>query len=411
MEMTTTTIDWLAGTRVLLLGHYVPAPMAGYLLHHLGAEVIKVEDGLGDHLRRMGSFGTETAGATSPMFWALNAGFKSLGLQYRNPEGAAILKQLIQQADVVIDGNRAGALERYLGDSLGSIAPHIVYVPITAYGLVGPMRKLAGHDNNILSLAGNLSYTQRDADGKPTVFSSPVADIMAGQMAALGAVAALLGRKGATAANLQTQIIDASMLHAGFFLNFLELSARNDPQYHAPKPAAAWMNGGRPDYRPYRCSDGRFVFFGLIEPWAATRFFNELGREDLAAFLKAPDLLGPGLEALFASQPQAHWVAVGERHDACITPVNDLEDAVQDPQIQALGRMQTVSGPLQTAQEVPSFPLGFGPDSQPITAPGAAPMLGAHNEALLSTLLGFSPAQIVELYDKELLVASPRQAQ
>ncbi len=397
-------IGWLKGVKVLLLGHYVPAPIAAYLLHNLGAEVIKVEDDRGDPLRKIGSFGPETADEMSPMFWTLNAGFQSLGLHYRRPAGADLLRRIIEKVDVVLDGNRAGALERYLGAPISKISPRTIYVPITAYGIAGPMSHLAGHDNNILALAGNLSYTQTDPTGRPSIFSAPVADLFAGQLAAMGALAALLGRRINTAEVQGPQTIDASMLHAGFFLNLLELAARNDYKAHIPLPGKEWMNGGRPDYNTYRCSDNRFIFFGLIEPWAAKRFFVELGREDLAAYLSDPQLLGPELESLFVSRTQADWVQIGKRHDACITPVNDLEQAVQDPQIQALGRMQTITALGIGSVDVPSFPLGFGAQSQPIAPDQVAPSVGEHNDQILSKLLEIGPSEIQNLYEQEILI-------
>ncbi len=404
MDTKTTQIDWLRGIKVLLIGSYVPGPLAAYLLRSLGAEVIKVEDAKGDPLRQIGTFSPETAAQTSPMFHMLHAGFKGLGLQYRKPEGARILQKLIAQVDIVIDGNRAGALERYLGAPVQSFAPHIIYVPITAYGQVGPMAGLAGHDNNILAMAGNLSYTQNDAEGAPTVFSSPVADIFAGQMAAMGALAAIIGRGAGPDHRQAIPTIDASMLHAGFFLNLLELAARNDAQPQIPTASKAWMNGGRPDYLPYRCSDGKFIFFGLIESWAAKRFFIELGREDLAAYLGAPALLGPALKQLFVERTQAEWVHVGSRHDACITAVNDLEQAIQDPQIQALGRMQIVNDPDFGDLHVPSFPLGFGPESLAIQSAAQAPMLGEHNVEILQQMLFMTLQEMDVLIDQEILV-------
>jgi crotonobetainyl-CoA:carnitine CoA-transferase CaiB-like acyl-CoA transferase len=307
----------------------------------------------------------------------------------------------------VLDGNRVGALERYLGVPVAVAAPQAIYVPISAYGQVGPMAMLAGHDNNILALGGNLSYTQSDADGLPTVFSAPLADLFAGQMAAMGALAALVGR-GQLTAPMPT-MIDASMLHAGFFLNVLQLSARNGLDYQPPQPSAEWMNGGRADYRPYRCSDGKCIFFGLIEAWAAKRFFKALGRADLGDMLAHTDRLRTALEALFAQRTQAEWVALGTELDACITAVNDLETAVHQPQVQSLGRMQTVEARDIGDMEVPSFPLGFGPQSLPIQAQPDAPLLGEHNHTILQNLLGMPQTTIDGLLADGILIQVPRK--
>lgn len=386
-------IDWLQGIRVVVIGHYVPGPFAAYLLRMLGAEVIKVEQDQGDHLRQIGHINTRSGPSMSPMFRMLNAGFKSMGLQWRQPAGAAILKTLLAKVDVLIDGSRLGTVERALGMAPEQAAPGLIYIPITAYGQVGPMAHLAGHDNNVLALAGNLSYTSTTAEGLPAVFSAPVADLFAGQMAAFGALAALMGRQRAPS---KGQRIDASMLHAGFFLNMLELAARNAVAYQPPAPGSAWMNGGRADYRPYPTRDGRHIFFGLIEPWALKKFLQALGREDLLALVQLPDQLAKGLAQMFLERDQAEWVQLGHMHDACITPVHDLQAAVHDAQVQALDLVQTVEDPVLGSLELPSYPLGFGNESAQPTLPTTAPSRGEHTREILLQLLQMEQEEVEE---------------
>ncbi|MEY3444719.1 MAG: hypothetical protein RLZZ519_3000, partial [Bacteroidota bacterium] len=309
MDSSNVKVDWLKGIRVVLLGHYVPGPMAAFLLGNLGAEVIKVEQDKGDYLRAMeDTFGIDKQ-RFSPMFRMLNGGFKSLALQWRQPEGAAILKDLLANADVVIDGGRLGTLEKAIGMRPENVSEKLIYIPITAYGQVGPMANLAGHDNNILALAGNLSYTQTDSEGLPTVFSAPIADLFAGQMAAFSALAALIGRDRGRG---DIRKIDASMLHAGFFLNLLEHASMNGNGYSTPQPNAAWMNGGRPDYRSYRCQDGKCIFFGLLEDWALKRFLISIGRDDLLLLQSDVPAFGNGLKAMFLEKDRAEWLQLGE---------------------------------------------------------------------------------------------------
>lgn len=401
MESEKVKLQWLQGIRVVLIGHYVPGPLAAYLLGMLGAEVIKVEQDKGDYLRMMQVQTRAGAADLAPMFRMLNGGFKSFALQWRQPEGAEILGKLIATADVVIDGGRLGALEKALGTAPEQLSDRLIYIPITAYGQVGPMAQLAGHDNNILALAGNLSYTQTSAEGLPTVFSAPVADMFAGQMAAFGALAALLGRERIEDGPKR---LDASMLHAGFFLNFLELAARNGNGQAPPQAGKAWMNGGRPDYRPYRCADGRFIYFGLLEAWSLKRFLEGIGRGDLLLQATQPVAFAAGLAALFLEKTQAEWVALGAIHDACITAVQDLEQAVHDPQVQALGLVQTVADPEFGPLELPTYPLGFGPRSLQPALPASAPRLGQDTREILASVLGMASGEIESLAQKGIVI-------
>lgn len=383
----------LLSPKILLLGSYVPAPLTAYLLRSMGAEVLKVETDQGDHLRHIGAVGPDPETKMSPMFRALNAGFRSIALQWKQPAGAAILRQLIAQAHIIIDGNRRGTLEKALGQSPESISPLIIYVSLTAYGLSGPLSHLAGHDNNILALAGNLSYTDHNTEGLPAPFSAPVADILAGQSAAFAAVTALLAR---AQGNTQPIRIDASMLHAGFFLNLLAVSESNQPDWQPPQPGQAWMNGGRADYSSYRTADNKAIFFGLLEPWALQRFLMSIGMDECIPLIHQQDQLRPHLTALFATKTQAEWIQIGTDLDACITPINDLNQAIHHPQIQHLGLVQQVHDPRLGTLQLPTLPFAFGPDSHQPTLPTTAPQLGEHTTQILKEWLNYTQDQITQ---------------
>lgn len=255
------------------------------------------------------------------------------------------------------------------------------------------MANLGGHDNNILALAGNLSYTQRSTEGLPTVFSAPVADMFAGQMAAFGALAALIGRKD----GLGGQRLDASMLHAGFFLNFLEIAARNGADYVAPAPEKGWMNGGRADYRVYKTKDEKHIFFGPIEPWSLRKFLTESGKGHLMSLIDDPEGLTVALKSVFAEKNQEEWVHAGAMLDVCITAVNSMEEAIGHPQVRSLGLIQTVVDPIYGNLQMPGYPLGFGADSKQPELPDSAPAIGQHTHEILSKLLGYDDQTIQHL--------------
>lgn len=378
-------IDWLKGQRILLIAHYVPGPTAAYLLRVLGAEVIKVEPPFHDMLRMFPPFIEGPNSRMAAMFRTLNAGFRSIVIDFKTVEGQQILKGLLQKCDVLIDGNRPGYLESVLGKPISEAAPEIIHIPISAHGLKGPMRDVAGHDNNVFAMSGNLSYTSPGEAGMPSVFSAPLADINSGYMAAFLAVSALLGREN-TQAQAKVRTVDASMLHAAFFLNQMQVSSMNVVP-EAPEAGKAWMNGGMANYTSYNTGTGEAIFFGPVEPGLFQNFCRATGREELNKLLYADnEKLKNELTQLFAGKSLAEWEELLKDVDCCFSPVKDLKQALENEQIRALGLVQELDdddlGPIRLV----GFPAGFGPDSRPPELPNKAPKPDEDREYILALL-------------------------
>ena len=389
-------VGWLKGVRVCLCAHYVPGPLAAYLLQCLGAEVIKVEPPSHDMLRAYPPFFEGADGERmGAWFRTLNGGFKSMVIDFKQGEGGAVLQGLLRHCDVLIDGHRPGYLSRVLGMAPEDVHAGLVYLPISAYGQQGPLRDVAGHDANLLAMAGNLSYTAPGAGGLPALFSAPVADILAAHTAALCAVAALLGRQ--TQRGGEIRRVDSSMYHAAFFLNQMQVAAMNLVA-QAPVAGQAWMNGGMANYRPYTTADGQTIMFAPIEPHLFGQFCQRLGRPDLIPLCYQDDLrLGAELEVLFAARPLAEWEQLLADCDCCFSPVLPLDKAMEHPQAAALGLVQDLEDPRLGAMKLAAFPAGFGPESASPTLAQTAPRPGEHSVVLLRELMGFSEAEIDRL--------------
>lgn len=391
-------IKWLENVRILLIGNYVPAPMAAYFLKMLGAEVVKVERGKGDFLRYTGNTSVDVDGVSvSSMFAAINSGFKSIQLEYQTAEGALILSSLIKKADVLIDGSKAGMLEKYLGIAPDKISNQLIYIPISAYGIVGPMASFGGHDNNILGFGGNLSYTNTSQKGNSSVFSAPVADFFAAQSAAFACLAALIAK---SQGKLNFNVIDASMLHAGFFLNFLEIADQNIGAGKSPKADVHWVNGEMPNYRCYTCKDDKQVFFGAMEQHLFIRFLEFNALNEWIESVHDKQNLHFVLENLFKSKTRSEWIAINEQLDVCISPINDLEEALSEPQINALGLVHEKIDTTGQKNRMPGFPLSFGSDSRQPKRTGDAPILGADTVKILKSLLNLNDSEIEALSKK-----------
>jgi alpha-methylacyl-CoA racemase len=386
-------LAWLSGVRVALSAHYVPGPLAAYLLRCMGADVIKIEPPFHDHLRHHPPAYHAPAGDMGAAFRALNGGFRSILLDYKAPQADQVLSRLLATCDILIDGHRPGQLTQLLGSAPETLFPRLIYIPISAFGQVGPLAQQAGHDGNVLALSGSLSYTATSADGGPALFSAPVADILAAHTAALCACAALLGRPADTTGT-QPRRIDASMLHAAAFLNQMQVATMN-LLTAPPRPDHAWMNGHMPNYRVYHTADRQAVFFGPIEPPLFVNFCRRVGRPDLIALLRdAPADCAHALEALFASRDLATWESELQDCDCCFSPVLDLAAAQDHPQAQALDLHTRIQDPRLGPLRLSAFPAGFGPESAPPLLPDHAPWPGEHTQAILSELPDVSAGDI-----------------
>jgi formyl-CoA transferase len=201
----------LEGIRVLDLTNVLAGPFCGHQLAHLGAEVIKVEaPGRGDLARDLGADPELNARLMGTSFLAQNAGKKSVTINLKHTQGKALLKRLVEGADVLIENFRPGVMDRLeLGwEVLREVNPRLVYGAISGFGQDGPWRDRPAYDQIIQGVSGVMSITG-DKDTAPLRVGYPIADTIGGLTAALAVAAALndRDRKGGT-------FIDVSMLEA-----------------------------------------------------------------------------------------------------------------------------------------------------------------------------------------------------
>ena len=311
----------LAGVRVVELSAKGPAPFGVMLLADLGAEVIRVE--------RPGGSSAEDGDP------GVDRGRRTIAIDLKQPEGLDVLLRLIESADVLVEGYRAGVAER-LGagpDACLERNPRLVYARMTGWGQEGPLAQVAGHDINFLSLAGAL-YPIGHADAPPPPPLNLVGDFGGGgTYLAIGVLAALLERERSG----KGQVVDVAMVDGVASL----LTA-----YHALRSAGGWsderesnlVDGGAPWYRTYATADKGFVAVGTLEPSFYAIFLERLGlspaewpQYDQADW---PRQRGE-LARIFATEPRAHWEQLFDRTDACVTPVLDLGESLRAPHLVA----------------------------------------------------------------------------
>ncbi len=385
----------LEGIRVLDLSRLLPGPYCSLLLADLGADVVKVEDTKqGDYIRWSPPYQNNQ----SALFLALNRNKRSIRLDLKNPEGAAVFKRLVEDADVVLESFRPGVMDK-LGigwDVLREINPRLVYCAISGYGQNGPYRDKAGHDLNYLSLAGFESIT--GVPGRLALPGGQIADVGGGALsAAVGILAALLQRQQTGAG----KFVDISMTDGVLAFITMHLGAWfADKQ--VPGPADMTLNGAYPCYNVYETRDGRWMSLGALEPKFWLNFCQAVGRPDLAdkAFDRGEGEGTPYAEvvALFKERTLAEWSELSAANDFCGEPVLNFDELESHPLHQARGNFYRVQHPTEGEMLQVRTPVRFLGE-EPAEARSLPPGLGEHTDECLKAT-GYTEEDIAALREK-----------
>ena len=312
----------LRGVKVVEIAGIGPSPHACMILADLGADVIRVE--------RPG--GQPLAGGAHDL---LNRGRPSVALDLKDPEAVGTVLDLVERADVLVEGMRPGVAERLgLGpEDCRARNPRLVYARMTGWGQDGPLAMAAGHDLNYVAITGALFGLGQDRT-RPHFPSNLVGDFGGGSTyLVIGLLAALFEAR----LSGEGQVVDAAIVDGTAHLNAMSSAFLASGTYTEER-AANLLDGGAPFYDLYETSDGRHMSVGALEPQFYDRFVELLGVRDVA-----PDRYDPAqAEALrklftetFASRTQAEWTAVFEGTDACVAPVVKLSEAPAHPHLRA----------------------------------------------------------------------------
>lgn len=369
----------LSGVRVVEVASIGPGPFCAMVLADMGAEVVRVE--------RVGSVASLSDPPPDPLQRGRAA---SIGLDLKHTDGPGVLLQLIESADVLVEGFRPGVMER-LGvgpDVCLERNPRLVYGRMTGWGQDGPLSHRAGHDLDYLAIAGAL-HPMGDPDRPPPVPLNLVADFGGGGLLlAFGIAAALVER----ASSGEGQVIDAAMVEGAALLTAMFHGMRATGMWSGER-GANLLDGAAPFYRTYRTADGRFVAVGALEPKFYAALLEGLGLDaaDLPGQFEAarwPEM-GERFAAVFATATRDEWVSRFEGVDACVAPVNEMGEAPTDPHLAARGSFLDVAGVTQPAP-APRFSRSQPSDPAPPRPPGA------DTDDLLDRL-GFEESRIAAL--------------
>jgi crotonobetainyl-CoA:carnitine CoA-transferase CaiB-like acyl-CoA transferase len=385
----------LHGIRVIELAHVMAGPTCGRLLADLGADVIKLERPGGEDSRKMAP---PWQGGESSAYLMINRNKRGLCVDLKQEAGKAILKDLVRRADVLIENFRQGALDALgLGYAeLSAVNPRLVWCAISGFGRTGPYAARGGYDLIVQAMAGLMSITGEGPGRPPVKVGTPIADIGAGVLAALGIVAALQARaRTGLGQQVDTSLYEAAILQT-FWQSAIAMATGETPQpmgsahpldapYQAFETADGWLVVGAANQANWLRMLGAMGADALD---ADPRFASNPARmENLAALI---DTLTP----LFRARTTADWLALFENAGVPAGPVASITDMLADPQTVARDMVVEVEHPSAGSIRSLGMPIKFSASKTP--RPRPAPRLGEHNRTVLSEL-GYSDQSITEL--------------
>lgn len=401
----------LAGMVVLDLTRVVAGPLAAQTLADLGADVIKIERvGDGDDLRTLGPpwiEGRPGSPEQSTYFQMVNRNKRSVGLDFSCPEGAEILRNLAARADVFIENFRTGTLARYgLGyEDLRAINPRLIYCSITGFGQTGPYNDRSGYDYLVQAMGGQMAVTgQPEADGGiPTRVGVPIADITAGNNAAIAILAALLHRRnGGGGQHIDIALFDSQvallMNNIGSWLNARAPLPRTGNEHPTAVP-----NG------VFECADG-FILIATFNDREFARLAKALGRPEWAEdvrFLRSRDrlenrvALTREINGVLSTNLRAHWMERILAAKVSCGPINEMPDIEQDPQLQARGMFVTMDHPVTGTVQLVGSPLHLS--ETPVTYRSPPPLAGEHSDDVLREYLSLSTEELQKLRETSII--------
>ena len=386
----------LQGIKVVDLSRMAPGPFCTMVLGDLGADVIRVEEpGGGRMARERADEVDESEARRRAAFNALNRNKRSIALNLKDDAARRVLRELVADADVFVEGFRPGVVSR-LGcdyETLSELNPRLVYCSLSGYGQDGPYSGLVGHDINYISVGGALGVIG-PSGGAPVIPYNIIADFAGGGLHAATAILAAIIARGHTG---RGQYVDVAMSDGVAYMMASMLSGYFSDGV-VPSPGMMSLNGAAPYYNVYECRDGRYLSVGCIEPWFWAALCRALGREDLIPIQfdtdRAEYIKGELRDIFLTKAREDWWRTLSAIDNIAVAKVSGLDEAASDPQNLHRG-MVIEAGDIDGR---PVKQVGIGPKLS--DTPGSVRSMGAtvgqHTDEALSEL-GYSQERIAQL--------------
>jgi formyl-CoA transferase len=375
----------LGGLRVLDMSRVLAGPYCAMLLGDLGADVVKVESPQGDDTRRWGPPYVEGEAA---YYLSCNRNKRGIVLDLSTEEGRDTARRLAMRADVLVENFKLGQMERWgLGyEELAKGNPRLVYCGITGFGRTGPLANQPGYDFVIQGMGGMMSITG-EPDGEPMRLGVAIVDLTAGMLALSSILAALYAREKTG----RGQRIDMSLLDTqlGWLANIGSaylLTGRLPERYGNAHPNIV-------PYQAFKASDVWFTLaVGNDQQWA--RLCAAIKRPDLLedrrfatndGRVENRDVLIPLLQSHFETEPAESWLALFSQSGVPAGPINDVGEALRNPQSDSRGAIQYMEHPTIGPFPTVASPLRL--EGTPPVLRRPPPLLGQHTDEVLAEWL------------------------
>ena len=385
----------LEGIRVIEMGQLLAGPFTGTMLAYFGAEVIKVEPPGGDPIRgwRLVKDGT------SLWYRSLGRNKKSVTLDLKSARGQQLAKELIKNADVVVENFRPGLMEKWgMGpDDLKPENPGLIYARISGYGQDGPYADKPGYAS-VTEGFGGFRYINGEAGKPPIRTNISMGDTLSAIHAALGICLAIIQR---ARPGGEGQVVDVALYESIF--NLMEGVV---PEYDGGgvirEPSGTTVTGIVPT-NTYLCDDGKYVVIGGNGDSIFKRLMTVAGRSDMAENPEMADNTGRvahekeidrALTDWCAAHASTYIIAVLEDARVPVGPIYNVEDMVNDEHYNARGMFETVEVNGEPLKIPALLPKLAGTPGRTVWPGGE---VGSHNEEVLQGILQLDDATLAQL--------------
>ena len=384
----------LQDIKVIDFSQILAGPFCTMLLADMGADVVKIEKpNGGDDTRR---YGPPFIEGESAAFLTLNRNKRSIVLDLKSEEGIAIVRRMLEDADVMIHNFRPGVVDR-MGlayEDVSALNPAIVYCTVSGFGTTGPYSSRAGFDLVAQGMSGLMSINGFP-EAPPAKVGVPMADLNTGMFCAYGILTAYINRL----ATGQGQHVDASLIESGIAYTLYESAT-----YFATGEVAGPLGSAHRMIAPYQAfatQDG-YINIGAANQNNWERMCRAIGREDLledARFASNPErmvsiaALTPIMEETFRTQTTSHWVEALEKAGVPCGPIYNIEQVYSDPHVQSRDMAVELDHPKSGSIRNIGVPVKLSDTPGSVRTP--APLLGQHSAEVLRQY-GYADADIAE---------------